>query len=226
MKNSLVKNRQEINVIIKMERISIQIDSPSYIKISEIGKELLMFSTIINNKYSQINFEFAFCFRALYTTKGINSKVRFYKEENSWLGMDLIMPLNEFNPYKDNVSMQRRIMGKYFFPFFAENIKKYRNKLPILKPIEKDLIEDMRLFLIDNLWLLDENGELKLSVIKTVPYERVMSLFGNPKQKKILNIENGQKMQSLLWEIDKETKLLIQYKLINKNWILQNYKIE
>jgi hypothetical protein len=209
-----------------MERISIQIDSPSYIKISEIGKELLMFSTIINNKYSQINFEFAFCFRALYTTKGINSKVRFYKEENSWLGMDLIMPLNEFNPYKDNVSMQRRIMGKHFFPFFAENIKKYRNKLPILKPIEKDLIEDMRLFLIDNLWLLDENGELKLSVIKTVPYERVMSLFGNPKQKKILNIENGQKMQSLLWEIDKETKLLIQYKLINKNWILQNYKIE
>ena len=129
MKNSLVKNRQEINVIIKMERISIQIDSPSYIKISEIGKELLMFSTIINNKYSQINFEFAFCFRALYTTKGINSKVRFYKEENSWLGMDLIMPLNEFNPYKDNVSMQRRIMGKHFFPFFAENIKKYRNKL-------------------------------------------------------------------------------------------------
>lgn len=123
MKNSLVKNRQEINVIIKMERISIQIDSPSYIKISEIGKELLMFSTIINNKYSQINFEFAFCFRALYTTKGINSKVRFYKEENSWLGMDLIMPLNEFNPYKDNVSMQRRIMGKHFFPFFAENIK-------------------------------------------------------------------------------------------------------
>lgn len=226
MKNSLVKNRQEINVIIKMERISIQIDSPSYIKISEIGKELLMFSTIINNKYSQINFEFAFCFRALYTTKGINSKVRFYKEENSWLGMDLIMPLNEFNPYKDNVSMQRRIMGKHFFPFFAENIKKYRNKLPILKPIEKDLIEDMRLFLIDNLWLLDENGELKLSVIKTVPYERVMSLFGNPKQKKILNIENGQKIQSLLWEIDKETKLLIQYKLINKNWILQNYKIE
>ena len=226
MKNSLVKNRQEINVIIKMERISIQIDSPSYIKISEIGKELLMFSTIINNKYSQINFEFAFCFRALYTTKGINSKVRFYKEENSWLGMDLIMPLNEFNPYKDNVSMQRRIMGKHFFPFFAENIKKYRNKLPILKPIEKDLIEDMRLFLIDNLWLLDENGELKLSVIKTVPYERVMSLFGNPKQKKILNIEKGQKMQSLLWEIDKETKLLIQYKLINKNWILQNYKIE
>ena len=226
MKNSLVKNRQEINVIIKMERISIQIDSPSYIKISEIGKELLMFYTIINNKYSQINFEFAFCFRALYTTKGINSKVRFYKEENSWLGMDLIMPLNEFNPYKDNVSMQRRIMGKHFFPFFAENIKKYRNKLPILKPIEKDLIEDMRLFLIDNLWLLDENGELKLSVIKTVPYERVMSLFGNPKQKKILNIENGQKMQSLLWEIDKETKLLIQYKLINKNWILQNYKIE
>ena len=72
---------------------------------------------IIEKKYSQINFELAFCFRALYTTQGINSKVRLYKDEN-WLGMDLIMALEEFNPYKNNVSMQRRIMGKHFFPFF------------------------------------------------------------------------------------------------------------
>ena len=102
-----------------MERISIQSDTPCYLKVSEIGKELIPFATTIDKKYNQIDFEFAFCFRALYTTEGIKSKVRFYKEDN-WLGMDLIMALDEFNPYKKNVSMQRLIMGKHFFPFFVE----------------------------------------------------------------------------------------------------------
>lgn len=165
-----------------MERISITSDSPGYVKVSEIGRDLIAFSEILEKKYNQIDFELAFCFRALYTTRGINSKVRFYKDEN-WLGMDLIMPLAEFNPYKYNVSMQRRIMGKYFFPFFSKNIHKYIYKLPILKSIEKDLVEDMRLFLIENLWLPDENGQFKLSVIETVSFERAMSLFGNPKEK-------------------------------------------
>jgi len=226
MKNSLANCLLEINVIIKMERISITSDTPSYIYVSEIADELVAFSTILDNKYSQIDFEFSFCFRVLYTTRGINSKVRFYKEQNSWLGMDLIMALDEFIPYKKNVSMQRRITGKHFYPFFADNIRKYRYKLPVLKPIEKDLVEDMRLFLINNLWLPDENGNLKLSVIETVSFERAMNLFGNPIRKNFTNMENGQKIQDLLWEIDEETKLVAQYKLIDKIWILQNYKIE
>ena len=100
------------------------------------------------------------------------------------LGMDLIISEEEFNPYKNNVSMQRRIMGKHFFPFFAENIKKYRNKLPVFKPIEKDLVEDMRLFLIENLWLPDDSGSFKLAVIENVSYDRAMALFGKPRQKK------------------------------------------
>ena len=165
-----------------MNRVSIQIDSPSYVKVSEIGKELVAFSLTIERKHPQIDFEFAFCFRALYTTRGIRSKVRFEKDCN-YLGMDLIISEEEFYPYKNNVSMQRRIMGKHFFPFFAENIKKYRNKLPVLKPIEKDLVEDMRLFLIENLWLPDDSGSFKLSVIENVSYDRAMALFGKPKQK-------------------------------------------
>lgn len=209
-----------------MERISITSDTPGYLKVSEIGDELLAFAIILDNKYSQIDFRFVFCFRALYTTRGINSKVRFYKEQNSWLGMDLIMAEDEFIPYKKNVSMQRRIMGKHFFPFFAENIRKYRSKLPVLKPIEKDLVEDMRLFLINNLWLPNENGNLELSVIETVSYERAMSLFGNPRQRKFTDMENGQKIQDLFWEVDEERKLLAQYKLVDKIWILQYYKIE
>ena len=44
--------------------------------------------------------------------------------------MDLIMPLDEFNPYKDNVSMQRRIMGKTLLSIFSANIHKYIYKLP------------------------------------------------------------------------------------------------
>lgn len=103
---------------------------------------------------------------------------------------------------------------------------KYKSKLPNLKSIAEDLTEDMRLFLIDNLWLPDDNGNLKLSVIETVSYEKAMALLGNPIRKKFTNMENGQKIQDLLWEIDKETKILAQYKLIDKIWILQKYKIE
>ena len=188
-----------------MNRVSIQIDSPSYVKVSEIGKELVAFSLTIERKYPQIDFEFAFCFRALYTTRGIRSKVRFEKDCN-YLGMDLIMSEEEFNPYKNNVSMQRRIMGKHFFPFFAENIKKYRNKLPVLKPIEKDLVEDMRLFLIENLWLPDDSGSFKLAVIENVSYDRAMALFGKPRQKKFMDTDNG-KIQDILWEVDEQTQL-------------------
>lgn len=206
-----------------MNRVSIQIDSPSYVKVSEIGKELIAFSLTIERKYPQIDFELAFCFRALYTTRGIRSKVRFEKDCNC-LGMDLIMSLDEFNPYKNNVSMQRRIMGKHFFPFFAENIKKYRNKLPVLKPIEKDLVEDMRLFLIENLWLPDDSGSFKLTIIEKVSYDRAIALFGNPKQKTFMDTEDG-KVQDVMWEVDEQTKLSAQYKLKDKVWVLENYKI-
>ena len=206
-----------------MNRVSIQIDSPSYVKVSEIGKELVAFSLTIERKYPQIDFEFAFCFRALYTTRGIRSKVRFEKDCN-YLGMDLIMSEEEFNPYKNNVSMQRRIMGKHFFPFFAENIKKYRNKLPILKPIEKDLVEDMRLFLIENLCLPDDSGSFKLAVIENVSYDRAMALFGKPRQKKFMDTDNG-KIQDILWEVDEQTQLSARYRLIDKVWTLESYNI-
>lgn len=206
-----------------MNRVSIQIDSPSYVKVSEIGNELVAFSLTIERKYPQIDFEFAFCFRALYTTRGIRSKVRFEKDCN-YLGMDLIVSEEEFNPYKNNVSMQRRIMGKHFFPFFAENIKKYRNKLPVLKPIEKDLVEDMRLFLIENLWLPDDSGSFKLAVIENVSYDRAMALFGKPRQKKFTDTDNG-KIQDILWEVDEQTQLSARYRLIDKVWTLESYNI-
>lgn len=206
-----------------MNRVSIQIDSPSYVKVSEIGKELVTFSLTIERKYPQIDFEFAFCFRALYTTRGIRSKVRFEKDCN-YLGMDLIMSEEEFHPYKKNIAMQRRIMGKHFFPFFAENIKKYRYKLPVLKPIEKDLVEDMRLFLIENLWLPDDSGSFKLAVIENVSYDRAMALFGKPRQKKFMDTDNG-KIQDILWEVDEQTQLSARYRLIDKVWTLESYNI-
>ena len=206
-----------------MNRVSIQIDSPGYVKVSEIGKELVAFSLTIERKYPQIDFEFAFCFRALYTTRGIRSKVRFEKDCN-YLGMDLIMSEEEFHPYKKNIAMQRRIMGKHFFPFFAENIKKYRYKLPVLKPIEKDLVEDMRLFLIENLCLPDDSGSFKLAVIENVSYDRAMALFGKPRQKKFMDTDNG-KIQDILWEVDEQTQLSAQYRLIDKVWTLESYNI-
>ena len=133
------------------------------------------------------------------------------------------MSEEEFNPYKNNVSMQRRIMGKHFFPFFAENIKKYRNKLPVLKPIEKDLVEDMRLFLIENLWLPDDSGSFKLAVIENVSYDRAR-LCWKAKTKKFMDTDNG-KIQDILWEVDEQTQLSARYRLIDKVWTLESYNI-
>ena len=208
----------------EMSEVRLTADSPGYVSVWEIEEDLYDFSNVINKKYSEVYFDFVFCFRALYTTRGIRSKVRFEKDCNC-LGMDLIMSLDEFNPYKNNVPMQRRIMGKHFFPFFAENIKKYRNKLPVLKPIEKDLVEDMRLFLIENLWLPEDSGSFKLAVIENVSYDRAMTLFGRPKQKKFTDTDNG-KIQDILWEVDEQTKLSAQYRLIDKVWMLECYNIE
>lgn len=208
-----------------MERIRITSDSPGYIKVSDISNDLKDFSGIIETKYSEINFVFLFCFRALYSTVGIRSKVRYEKDVN-WLGMDLIMPLDEFNPYKGNVSMQRRIMGKHFFPFFSANIHKYIYKLPVLKSVEKELVEDMRLFLIENLWLPNENGQYKLSVIETSSYEHCIKLFGNPKEKRFADNEQGIKVQDLTWIIDdSKNELSATYLLIDKKWQLQKYQV-
>ena len=37
--------------------------------------------------------------------------------------MDVIMTLDEFNPHKNNVSMQRRMIGKYMLFFLDEDLK-------------------------------------------------------------------------------------------------------
>ena len=208
-----------------MERIRITSDSPGYIKVSDIGKDLRNFSRIIETKYSEIDFDFLFCFRALYSTVGIRSKVRYEKDVNM-LGMDLIMSLYEFNPYKENVSMQRRIMGKHFFPFFSANIHKYIYKLPVLKSVEKELVEDMRLFLVENLWLPNENGQYRLSVIESSSYEHCIKLFGNPKEKKFADNEQGIKVQDITWIIDDvKSELSATYLLIDKKWQLQKYQV-
>lgn len=208
-----------------MERIRITSDSPGYIKVSDIGKDLRNFSRIIETKYSEIDFDFLFCFRALYSTVGIRSKVRYEKDVNM-LGMDLIMSLDEFNPYKENVSMQRRIMGKHFFPFFSANIHKYIYKLPVLKSVEKELVEDMRLFLVENLWLPNENGQYRLSVIETSVSEHCIKLFGNPKEKKFADNEQGIKVQDITWIIDDvKSELSATYLLIDKKWQLQKYQV-
>ena len=208
-----------------MERIRITSDSPGYIKVSDIGKDLRNFSRIIETKYSEIDFDFLFCFRALYSTVGIRSKVRYEKDVNM-LGMDLIMSLDEFNPYKENVSMQLRIMGKHFFPCFSANIHKYIYKLPVLKSVEKELVEDMRLFLVENLWLPNENGQYRLSVIETSSYEHCIKLFGNPKEKKFADNEQGIKVQDITWIIDDvKSELSATYLLIDKKWQLQKYQV-
>ena len=62
-----------------MSKITTRSDSASFLMVSEIEEELRTFSKILNVKYPHLDFDFDFCFRALYTLIGIRSKVRFYK---------------------------------------------------------------------------------------------------------------------------------------------------
>lgn len=141
-----------------MQRIKLTADSPGYLKVSNIKDELLDFTTVLNEKYISIDFIFWFCFRALQgdtIESGWKSKVTFYKRYNA-LSFDIIMPESEFVPYKKDIVMQRKIMGEHFFLYFKESIIKYSKKLPTLKTVAENLIEDMEIFLIKKQWLNDK----------------------------------------------------------------------
>ena len=206
-----------------MNMVKFTSDSPSFLMVSEIDEEIEAFSKILNVKYPHLDFYFCFCFRALYTLIGIRSKVRFDKEDNC-LGFDLMMPEEEFLPYKRNKSMQRLIMGRYFFPFFCDKLRRYKKKLSTLEPVLEDLIEDMRLFLIEHLWLPDEDGYLRLSVIENYTYEQTMAQFGPPNLKTFADVD-GVKEQDLRWDIDENISLSAQYKLIDRAWRLEWWKV-
>ena len=47
----------------------------------------------------------------------------FITPQNKHLDMDVIIALNEFNPHKNNVSMQWRMIGKYMLFFLDEDLK-------------------------------------------------------------------------------------------------------
>ena len=205
-----------------MSKITTRSDSASFLMVSEIDDELETFSKILNVKYPHLDFDFDFCFRALYTLIGIRPKVRFEQEDNC-LGFDLMMPEEEFLQYKRNKSMQRLIMGRYFFPFFCDKLRRYKKKLSTLEPVLEDLIENMRLFLIEHLWLPDEDGCLRLSVIENYTYEQTMAQFGLPNLKTFADVD-GVKEQDLRWDIDENISLSAQYKLIDRAWRLEWWK--
>ena len=158
-----------------MNGISVIGDSPGFIKTFEISDELLPFSKVLSEKFPSIDFEFVFCFRVLYTTRGMNSNVRYCKDVNK-LMFDLIMPLDDFWPYKGNKIIQRKIIGKYFFDFFCKKIGNYKYKIPSLKGTYPAIIECLREFLVEHLWLPDSQGKYNFSLIEEISYEEAMNV--------------------------------------------------
>lgn len=136
-----------------MQRIKLTADTPNDLRIWEIEQELLEFISILDKKYDSIDFEFWFCFRALHEStisSGWTSKVTFYKRYNA-LSFDIIMAEKEF--LRHDMLQQKKVMGTYFFPLFEKTIVKYAKKIPSLKPVAGNLIDDMRLFLTNKKWL-------------------------------------------------------------------------
>lgn len=190
--------------------------------VSDIADEQETFTSVLNAKYPQLDFDFSFCFRVLDTLSGIRSRVRFDKEDRI-LELDLMMPEEDFLPYKQNKTMQRLIMGRYFFPFFCDKVAGYKRKLPALSPVLEEVIADMEAFLIEHLWLPDEDGHLRLSVIEGYTYEQTIQQFGPPSLKEFTEVD-GVKVQDLRWAIDAETTLSAQYKLIDRTWSLERWE--
>ena len=190
--------------------------------VSDIADEQRAFTSVLNAKYPQLDFDFGFCFRVLDTLSGIRSRVRFDKEDRI-LELDLMMPEEDFLPYKQNKTMQRLIIGRYFFPFFCDKVRGYKRKLPALSPVLEEVIVDMEAFLIEHLWLPDEDGHLRLSVIEDYTYEQTIQQFGPPSLKTFTEAD-GVKVQDLRWAIDAETTLSAQYKLIDRTWSLERWE--
>ena len=153
---------------------------------------------------------------------GIRSKVRFDKEDRI-LELDLMMPEEDFLPYKQNKTMQRLIMGRYFFPFFCDKVRGYKRKLPALSPVLEEVIAAMEAFLIEHSWLPDEDGCLRLSVFEGYTYEQTIRQFGPPSLK-VFTEDDSVKVQDLRWDIDAETTLSAQYKLIDRTWSLERWE--
>ena len=177
--------------------------------VSDIADEQEAFTSVLNAKYPQLDFDFGFCFRVLDTLSGIRSRVRFDKEDRI-LELDLMMPEEDFLPYKQNKTMQRLIMGRYFFPFFCDKVRGYKRKLPALSPVLEEVIADMEAFLIEHLWLPNED-------------EQTIRQFGPPSLK-VFTEADGVKVQDLRWDIDAETTLSAQYKLIDRTWSLERWE--
>lgn len=181
--------------------------------VSDIAEEQEAFTSVLNAKYPQLDFDFGFCFRVLDTLSGIRSRVRFDKVDRI-LELDLMMPEEDFLPYKQNKTMQRLIMGRYFFPFFCDKVRGYKGKLPALSPVLEEVIVDMEAFLIEH---------LRLSVIEDYTYEQTIQQFGPPSLKTFTEAD-GVKVQDLRWAIDAETTLSAQYKLIDRTWRLERWE--
>ena len=81
----------------------------------------------------------------------------------------------------------------------------------------------MEAFLIEHLWLPDEDGRLRLSVIEGYTYEQTIRQFG-PSSLKVFTEADGVKVQDLRWDIDAETTLSAQYKLIDRTWSLERWE--
>ena len=134
--------------------ISLTADTPSWTDIWKIEIELREFDkNVIQKKYADISFEIGFCFRCLSENSGWKSKAIFHKED-LLLRLDVVMQESQFVPVKKNIAAQRKIMGEALFPFFKEVVIKYSKKIPYLKENGNSLVEDLKIWLIENEWLI------------------------------------------------------------------------
>ncbi|MGN6837217.1 hypothetical protein, partial [Neisseria sp. P0022.S010] len=108
----------------------------------------------ILKKYTEFPFDLVLCFRCLEKDSGWKSKSRYSKEDNyNALGFDIVVSEEDFIPIKKDIDAQRKILGKEFYRYFFETMKKKERQFPILKKINPNFLYDVKKWLLENKWI-------------------------------------------------------------------------
>ena len=192
--------------------------SPSHLKTAQIVEELADFAKVVDDSYNLNIKELSFCFGVNYTDGVYVESDEFYKKDK-WLGLNLSFSMSELEKRKNSIFAQRLYFGNHFYRYFTEFVHK-RQEIIFGKKKNRsnDLVLDMQRYLTNNIWLYDQEGKVSVkNILKWSPDQAIRKL-GNPRQREFLDLVNGSKKQTLIWNLSNGQTISVSYLLSNGKW--------
>lgn len=128
-------------------------DSPSWTNVSQLREELEEIGEIIN-KFNDFPVNIGICVRCLDSYSGWKSGARYYSSDN-FIYIDIVTQESDYEPYANNIAAQRKIIGREFYKFFPQVMRKYEKRFPILKNINHCFLKELEKWLLEKGWIED-----------------------------------------------------------------------